>query len=618
MAARRSPTPLRLGPTRFEHQPNYAWRIYRDGDPRKPIPDSRLNWRSTVAIQTSKSLDDLAGTFTITLKDKRTRSVVREMDAIRIRLAGHYRPGLQTVMKGVVDEVRPGGSADAYAGTEDTVITGRCVGKYLQVTSLFLPVWDPEAGLPTALTFGLGDAAKKVGGNRPYDIFRYLVRRFTYGDRELAGVSGIPNSRYWLDHYTRFSRHLGFQIPFLQFDEDSVAIALKRMEILGFTETWIDELGRVVYRQPQWDAPIRYSISTSELKRWAFPRSDVATATYVEVIPAGDPGIDSGTAQALRAGRAPVPSSYLNGDTSLNGTVSPEFVIDTTSGGRVTEKGARNPWYKRQRRLGLRPQQVTSPLLVTQEQAQRQAEGLLRFFARATKGGQITIPGAPEVRLGYTARLHGELEGNRFDRSFYIEQVAHDYVDGSHYDTSVVLSHGRDPWDPAFKRMVLPRFDPADLVASPDGGVLDGSAGAGGGTAAKVGFPLARRGNLIGTPGVGTHSFSAPPDNWQSDNALDIGVPNGTNVFAVDDGTISSSLGFGDSGSGGRFAGKRLHLQTTDNVWYYAHLSSFADGIAPGAEVKKGQLLGRSGSANGVPHLHIASKNGNPKRLLWD
>lgn len=615
---------ISLTAPRWVHQPDYQLTFFRDGDPRRPIKG--LNLSSVVAIQTSKNLNDLSGTFTITVKDKNFRHLVREMDVVRIRLKGHYGGGLVTVMKGVVDRTRASGNADPYAAREDTIIEGRCAGKYLQVTSLFLPVWDPQAALPTAQIFGLGDAANKAGGNRPYDIFRYLVRKYTYGERNLAGVSGIPNSRYWLDHYTRFARKLGYQIPYLQFDEDSMGDVLKRMEITGFTEAWVDELGRVVYRQPGWDAAARYSISTNALMDWDFDRGDVGAATYVEVIPAGDPGIDSATAQALRAGRAPVPSAYLKGSKdakALRQIVTPSFVIETNSKGQVTKEGQKNHWYRLQRHLGVRPQQITSPLIATQEQAQAQAEGLLRFYTRMVKGGTVTLAGAPEMRLGYTARVHGELEQVTFDRTFYIEGVAHDFVDGDHYTTTVTVTHGRDPWDPHWKNIALPRFDASQLSTGSgalDPSTADDSGPAGGVPAGGLGYPLADRGTFIQGPGgTGTHSFTAPPNNWQSDNAIDIGVPEGTAVYAVDDGTISSSYGFGLlSSDGGRFAGRRLHLETATNVWYYAHLRDYAPGIQPGKKVKKGDLLGHSGVANGVAHLHIACQNGNPKSLIWD
>lgn len=131
-------------------------------------------------------------------------------------------------------------------------------------------------------------------------------------------------------------------------------------------------------------------------------------------------------------------------------------------------------------------------------------------------------------------------------------------------------------------------------------------------------YPLAKHGQLIGTPGVGTHSTSAPPNNWQSDNAVDIGVPSGTEVYAVDHGIISDRYGFGEmaEGTSSRFSGIRLHLETSDNVWYYAHLSKLAPNIQPGRGVDPGALLGYSGVANGVAHLHIACERGNPQTLL--
>lgn len=126
------------------------------------------------------------------------------------------------------------------------------------------------------------------------------------------------------------------------------------------------------------------------------------------------------------------------------------------------------------------------------------------------------------------------------------------------------------------------------------------------------GFDLpANATHVIGTPYAGTHTVG----NWESDNALDIAMPKGSPIYAVADGKIGSQFGSLDSGNP-RFAGLRLHLQTKGNEFYYAHLSRFAKGIVPGMQVKKGQIIGYSGVANGVAHLHIGAEKGNPLSLF--
>lgn len=127
--------------------------------------------------------------------------------------------------------------------------------------------------------------------------------------------------------------------------------------------------------------------------------------------------------------------------------------------------------------------------------------------------------------------------------------------------------------------------------------------------AAHGGYDLPAQGDLIGTPYSGTHTLG----NWESDNAVDIAIPVGTPIYAVTDGVIGPK--FGSQGKGGRFAGLRLHLITRGNEFFYSHLSRFAPGLKRGVRVKKGQLLGYSGEANGVAHLHFGMRNGNPLSL---
>lgn len=126
---------------------------------------------------------------------------------------------------------------------------------------------------------------------------------------------------------------------------------------------------------------------------------------------------------------------------------------------------------------------------------------------------------------------------------------------------------------------------------------------------ASSNYPLGKRGPIIGTPYHGTHTLG----NWQSDNAVDIAVPVGTPVYAVADGVIGSRIGSFDT-KNPRFAGLRLTVVANGNSFYYAHLSKLA--VKAGEHVSAGQLVGYSGSANGVAHLHFAVQKGTPGDVI--
>jgi TP901 family phage tail tape measure protein len=119
------------------------------------------------------------------------------------------------------------------------------------------------------------------------------------------------------------------------------------------------------------------------------------------------------------------------------------------------------------------------------------------------------------------------------------------------------------------------------------------------------GYPLARQGKVIGFPHQGTHTLG----NWQSDNAIDIATPIGTAVLADENATVVKIAGQWDGGKS-RFDGFQVTLRGKNGGTFYTHLEKAT--VRVGQKVHIGQVIGLSGAANGVAHLHIGVERGNP------
>ena len=108
-------------------------------------------------------------------------------------------------------------------------------------------------------------------------------------------------------------------------------------------------------------------------------------------------------------------------------------------------------------------------------------------------------------------------------------------------------------------------------------------------------------------PAQGRCSFT---DTWQQvrpggrqHEGVDILGVKGLALYAGVDGTITRTYG-ADS----MLSGNALRLTTSDGTYFfYAHLDSFAPGIAVGSVVKAGQIVGYMGATGnaGSPHLHF-------------
>jgi murein DD-endopeptidase MepM/ murein hydrolase activator NlpD len=115
---------------------------------------------------------------------------------------------------------------------------------------------------------------------------------------------------------------------------------------------------------------------------------------------------------------------------------------------------------------------------------------------------------------------------------------------------------------------------------------------------------------IIGTPHVGTHTLG----NWQSDNADDLATPVGTPVLAAIAGKVTRVGPLPGATAGGQFAGSRVQIDGANNSVWYGHLSSTS--VHVGDTVKVGDVIGASGSANGVAHLHFAVERGSPAQFI--
>jgi murein DD-endopeptidase MepM/ murein hydrolase activator NlpD len=100
-------------------------------------------------------------------------------------------------------------------------------------------------------------------------------------------------------------------------------------------------------------------------------------------------------------------------------------------------------------------------------------------------------------------------------------------------------------------------------------------------------------------------------------DAIDIMAPEGTPVLAAAPGTVEK-LFFSDGGGG-----NTIYVRSDDKHWnyYYAHLASYAPGLAEGQRLRQGQIIGRVGHTGNAspegPHLHFAINRMAPGQRWW-
>lgn len=134
-------------------------------------------------------------------------------------------------------------------------------------------------------------------------------------------------------------------------------------------------------------------------------------------------------------------------------------------------------------------------------------------------------------------------------------------------------------------------------------------------------FPIAAAFPVRNYGGVAAHK-SRPLGNWQSDEAIDIGCPERSQVLAIDDGHVTKISGYDpDGGPVGTIFGQSMTIRLdSGREVFYTHQKMHPQ-TELGERVVAGEMLSWVADYGPVgrwpEHLHIAWSAGNPEEL-WD
>lgn len=256
--------------------------------------------------------------------------------------------------------------------------------------------------------------------------------------------------------------------------------------------------------------------------------------------------------------------------------------------------------------------------------ALNRAQQFARLGVHGGKGAAaVQRPADP---LGYAAKVDAqEAEARRLLGSTAPTKATAPVIHGSQLLSTLMAPEANDPFSAAIQRALNSNSQIAGTApislpvapVTPQPGTATASVPRDPRTQPQVvpgtrGKVIQGAAKIIGGPFQGTHAVAfnerGGSNNWESERAVDIALPKGTPIYAPVSGVIGSQIG--SLGSGGRFAGLRAHLVGGGNEFYFAHLSRLA--VQAGQRVQRGQIIGYSGEANGVAHLHLATKTGSP------
>jgi murein DD-endopeptidase MepM/ murein hydrolase activator NlpD len=143
------------------------------------------------------------------------------------------------------------------------------------------------------------------------------------------------------------------------------------------------------------------------------------------------------------------------------------------------------------------------------------------------------------------------------------------------------------------------------------------AAAAASGGASSASVPAGTRVCPVAGPHTFRNSWGEPRSGGRSHTGLDMIAATGTPLVAIESGSIWSPNWHYLGGIG-------LYLRgDSGDVYYYAHMSGYGPGIANGARVWAGQVVGYNGATGNAatPHLHLGYQPGggaltNPYQLM--
>jgi murein DD-endopeptidase MepM/ murein hydrolase activator NlpD len=143
---------------------------------------------------------------------------------------------------------------------------------------------------------------------------------------------------------------------------------------------------------------------------------------------------------------------------------------------------------------------------------------------------------------------------------------------------------------------------PADTTAPADDPVI-------GPTGLLLPVAGVRAGQLVDT-------YSDARSENRVHDAIDIMAPRGTPVLAASDGTVAKLFS-------SKLGGLTIYEFDPTSTWvyYYAHLDRYADGLAEGQPLRRGDVIGHVGSSGNAspdaPHLHFEVSRLGPQKHWW-